>query len=108
MSAQAFGCLQRNGIGKELTTLASTFKPRSRHQATGDVTPIYYLIERFLEDESIKQQRAMAELLKIAPQLAALIKQATNQQPRSPADPHHRTTKTPRPTRRQRVGIEQE
>jgi len=44
---------------------------------TGDVTPIYYLIERFLEDESIKQQRAMAELLKIAPQLTALIKQAT-------------------------------
>lgn len=35
---------------------------------TGDVTPIYYLIERFLEDESVKQQRAMSELLKIAPQ----------------------------------------
>lgn len=46
-------------------------------KATGDVTPIYYLIERFLEDEAVKQQRAMSELLKIAPQLAALIKQAS-------------------------------
>ena len=46
-------------------------------QATGDVTPIYYLIERFIEDEAIKQQRAMSELLKIAPQLTALIKQAS-------------------------------
>lgn len=45
--------------------------------ATGDVTPIYYLVERYLEDESLKQQRAMTELLKIAPQLTALIKQAT-------------------------------
>lgn len=46
-------------------------------ESTGDVTPIYYLVERFLEDESVKQQRAMAELLKIAPQLTALIKQAS-------------------------------
>lgn len=44
--------------------------------ATGDVTPIYYLVEKFLENEEMKQQRALAELLKIAPQLAALIKQA--------------------------------
>lgn len=46
-------------------------------EATGDVTPIYYLIEKYLEDESVKQQRALGELLKIAPQLAALIKQAS-------------------------------
>lgn len=45
-------------------------------RATGDVTPIYYLIEKYLEDESVKQQRAISELIKIAPQLAALIKQA--------------------------------
>lgn len=44
--------------------------------ATGDVTPIYYLIERYLEDESLRHRRAMAELVKLAPQLAALIKQA--------------------------------
>ena len=46
-------------------------------ETTGDVTPIYYLIERFLEDETVKQRRAMTELLKIAPQLTALLKQAT-------------------------------
>ena len=45
--------------------------------ATGDVTPIYYLVEKYLEDESVKQQRAISELIKIAPQLAALIKQAS-------------------------------
>lgn len=44
--------------------------------ATGDVTPIYYLVEKYLEDDSVKQQRAMAELVKMAPQLAALVKQA--------------------------------
>lgn len=43
---------------------------------TGDVTPIYYLVEKYLEDDSVKQQRAMAELVKMAPQLAALVKQA--------------------------------
>ncbi len=36
----------------------------------------YYLIERFLEDESLRHRRALAELVKLAPQLAALIKQA--------------------------------
>jgi hypothetical protein len=44
--------------------------------ATGDVTPIYYLIERYLEDENLRHRRAIAELVKLAPQLAALIKQA--------------------------------
>ena len=44
--------------------------------ATGDVTPIYYLVEKYLEDDSVKQQRAMAELVKMAPQLAALLNQA--------------------------------
>lgn len=44
--------------------------------ATGDVTPIYYLVERFLENEDVRKRRAMGELVKLAPQLAALIKQA--------------------------------
>lgn len=43
--------------------------------ATGDVTPIHYLIERYLEDESLRHRRALAELVKLAPQIAALIKQ---------------------------------
>ncbi len=47
--------------------------------ATGDMTPIYYLVEKFLEDSDLRQRRALSELVKLAPQLAALIKQATPQ-----------------------------
>lgn len=47
--------------------------------ATGDMTPIYYLVEKYLEDSDLRQRRALAELVKLAPQLAALIKQATPQ-----------------------------
>lgn len=45
-------------------------------ESTGDVTPIYYLVEKYLEDNRIKRDRALTELVKLAPQLAALIKQA--------------------------------
>ena len=38
---------------------------------------VWRVVERFLEDDSLKQQRAMAELLNIVPHLAALIKQAS-------------------------------
>ena len=44
--------------------------------ATGDTTPIYWLIERFLQDDQIKQQRAMAALTKAMPEILALFKQA--------------------------------
>lgn len=44
--------------------------------ATGDVTPIYYLIEKYIEDTNVRQQRALSELAALAPHLAALIKQA--------------------------------
>lgn len=44
--------------------------------ATGDLTPIYYLIEKYLTDEGVKQKRAMAELAKLMPSLEALVKQA--------------------------------
>ncbi len=44
--------------------------------ATGDVSPVYYLIEKYLTDDSVKQRRALAELAKIGPQIAALLKQA--------------------------------
>lgn len=47
--------------------------------ATGDLTPIYYLVEKYIEDSDLRQRRALAELIKLAPQLAALIKQATTQ-----------------------------
>lgn len=42
--------------------------------ATGDVTPIYWLIERFLQDEKLKQDRALQELAKQLPNILALIK----------------------------------
>src|SRR5690606_40475456 len=35
-------------------------------KATGDVTPIYWLVETFLEGSDAKQQRAVAELLDAA------------------------------------------
>lgn len=46
-------------------------------RATGDVTPIYWLIETFMQDEQAKQQRAMAALAKQMPQILALFKQAS-------------------------------
>jgi hypothetical protein len=46
-------------------------------KATGDTTVIYYLIEKYLEDDGIKRDRALAELVKLGPQLAALLKQAS-------------------------------
>lgn len=42
--------------------------------ATGDVTPIYWLIERFLQDEKVKQDRALQELAKQLPSILALLK----------------------------------
>ena len=46
-------------------------------QATGDTTPIQWLIERFMQDDALKQRRAMAELTKAMPGILALIKQAS-------------------------------
>jgi len=43
---------------------------------TGDMTPIYWLIERYLEDADVRQRRALTELSKMMPQIAALLKQA--------------------------------
>ncbi|MDS1142412.1 phage regulatory CII family protein [Pusillimonas sp. SM2304] len=44
--------------------------------ATRDTTPIYWLIEKFLQDESVKQKQAMAALTKAMPDLLALLKAA--------------------------------
>lgn len=43
--------------------------------ATGDMRPIYYLIEKYLEGEEVKQRRAAAELVKRLPDILALVKQ---------------------------------
>lgn len=42
--------------------------------ATGDVQPIYWLVEKFLTDESLKQQRAMSRIAAMLPDLEALLK----------------------------------
>lgn len=44
---------------------------------TGDATPIYYLIEKFLTDEDTKRRRAFSQLEQLLPNLAALVKQAS-------------------------------
>jgi hypothetical protein len=43
-------------------------------EATQDFTPIYYLIEKYLTDEDMKQRRALAELARQLPDVLALIK----------------------------------
>jgi len=44
--------------------------------ATGDTTPIYWLIEKYLQDDTVKQKQAMAALTKALPDLLALLKSA--------------------------------
>jgi hypothetical protein len=43
---------------------------------TGDTAPIYYLIDKFLNDKGHKQNAAMAQLAPLLAQLAPLMKQA--------------------------------
>ena len=45
--------------------------------ATGDTTPIYWLIERYLQDSEAKQKQAMAALTRAMPDILALLKQAS-------------------------------
>ena len=44
--------------------------------ATRDVRPIYYLIERFLEDPSVQQAEAMAQLSELVKQFGPLMSAA--------------------------------
>ncbi len=41
-----------------------------------DLTPLYYLIDKFLQEKSVKQDQAMAQLAPILAQLAPLPRQA--------------------------------
>ena len=45
-------------------------------EATGDYTPIYWLIEKFLPSEDQKRQAAVDQLAALMPQIAALLNQA--------------------------------
>jgi hypothetical protein len=46
-------------------------------EATGDMSPIYWLVGKYLQDEKVKQDRALQELAKRMPDLLALIAAAT-------------------------------
>ena len=45
-------------------------------RSTGDMTPIYWLCEKFLQDDEAKKKAALAALAALAPQLGALLEQA--------------------------------
>lgn len=45
-------------------------------RATGDTTPIYWLIDKYLQSEDVKQKYAMAALTKALPDILALFKAA--------------------------------
>jgi len=45
-------------------------------QKTGDVTPIHYLIDKFLQDKSNTQAQAMAQLAPMLAQMMPLMRQA--------------------------------
>lgn len=45
-------------------------------QATGDLTPIHYLVARYLRDPSVGQREALERLAVLADSLPALLRQA--------------------------------
>ena len=45
-------------------------------EKTGDNTPIFYLVEKFLSDRTAKQDAAQAQILSLLAQLQPLMKQA--------------------------------
>ena len=45
-------------------------------EATGDVQPIYWLVEKYLTSETDKQARAMSRLASVLPELEALLRAA--------------------------------
>lgn len=48
--------------------------------ATDDMTPIYWLIEKFLQNEKFKHERALLELARQMPAIMALVRAATKDQ----------------------------
>jgi hypothetical protein len=44
--------------------------------STGDLTPIYWLIEKFCEDSDAKQRRALEALVQLSRDLPALLRNA--------------------------------
>lgn len=50
-------------------------------QSTGDFTPIYWLIERFLPNDDEKRRAAVDQLSQLMPQIAQLLAQAGGHPP---------------------------
>ena len=46
-------------------------------KATGDKRPVYWLVEKFLEDSDAKHKRAMADLARLLPQIQQLVATAS-------------------------------
>jgi hypothetical protein len=44
-------------------------------KATGDVRPVYWLCESFIEDDNSKQKRVVDQLAKMLPQIQGLLNQ---------------------------------
>lgn len=44
--------------------------------ATRDIRPVYWLIEKFVQDGGVRQKQAMNELLKLLPHIHDLVKKA--------------------------------
>lgn len=45
-------------------------------EKTGDYTPLYYLVERFVGDKRGKKDAALEKIMAVAPELMDLLKQA--------------------------------
>lgn len=68
-------------LTEKLAGLDSGGKPRGMTldeferylEKTGDITPIYYLIDKYLRDPGVAQQEALAKLAAFADQLPALM-----------------------------------
>lgn len=43
-------------------------------KATGDVTPVMYLVEKYLADDELRQRAAKQQLMKMLPEVLALAK----------------------------------
>jgi len=45
-------------------------------EVTGDLTPIHWLVERYIESRDSKQNRAISELSRLMPEITALLRAA--------------------------------
>lgn len=65
-----------NQLGEEPTRHMSIDKFERYLEKTGDLTPLYYLCERFLSDKQAKQAAAFSDLALMLAKMQPLMKQA--------------------------------